>query len=266
VKSSSYLQSISLAMVALLVSPGQAQTGARHFDVASVKLVEFARGRTSLHADPGRIDYLGINIKTLVLKAYPVAAYQVVWPSNMADAYYDIRAEMPSDTTPEQLHAMLQALLAERLKVQIHHESRTLPVYTLEVSSKGLKMRQAASPRPPSSLVPGVAGSKEGWHLGVKLQGESSPVPYTVAELIQVFGFRLDRPMLDRTGLNGYYDVDLVVPRELQTDPNELQSGGWSTPAYFDALEKQLGLHVERQALTMDMLVVDHLERVPTEN
>ena len=268
-------------MLAWMVSPGQAQTDVSHFDVASVRLVEFARGRTSLRADPGRIDYSGIDVKTLVLKAYPVAAYQVVWPSNFPIAYYDVQAEMASDSRPAELHVMLQALLADRLKLQVHHESRVIPVYTLEVSGKGLKMRPATNPRSPTSLVPGVAGSKDGWHLGVNLPGETSPVPYTVAELIQVFGFRLDRPMLDRTGLNGYYDIDLFVPRELQADPaasaheggigqsepllSQPQSGGWSTPAYFDALDKQLGLRVERQAIPMDMLVVDLLERVPTE-
>jgi uncharacterized protein (TIGR03435 family) len=96
---------------------------------------------------------------------------------------------------------------------------------------------------------------------------------YTLLQLSQFFQNNLDRPMVDMTGLHGYYDIDLFIPRSLS--PDEGASGqatfarieeGWSDSAFFEAMEKQLGLKVEKKKVPVEFLVIDHLEAVPTVN
>jgi uncharacterized protein (TIGR03435 family) len=78
----------------------------------------------------------------------------------------------------------------------------------------------------------------------------------------------LDRVMVDKTGLDGYYDINLFIPPEIDahTEPDGTPSGNPGMQAYFDALDAQLGLKTETQTAPVEMLVIDHLERNPTEN
>ena len=77
--------------------------------------------------------------------------------------------------------------------------------------------------------------------------------------------------MVDKTGLEGYYDINLFIPPEMEAGNSSLDQSGRppvnpSVPTYFDSLEKQLGLKVETQLAPVEMLVIDHLEPVPTGN
>ena len=95
---------------------------------------------------------------------------------------------------------------------------------------------------------------------------------YTIRQLINFFSSNLDRPLVDMTGLEGYYDVNLFVERDRPPDdasaPPARGTGlvGWTNSAFFSAMESQLGLHIEKKTLPTRMLVIDHLERSPTEN
>ncbi len=82
---------------------------------------------------------------------------------------------------------------------------------------------------------------------------------FTIADLIQVFRKWLDHPMIDNTGLEGFYDLDLRVP----CGPDGCTDSSWNNSLFFNALETQLGLTVEQKTLPTKMLVVDHLNRIP---
>ena len=141
-------------MLATFPVPGNAQfpPGSPRFDVASVKPYKPVPGQRpqspTFHADAGRIEYHIAGIRELVLKAWPLADYAVAWPPWMCgkNPLFDVSATMPVDTTPEQLRLMLQGLLADRFKLTAHRETRDVPVYALEISSRGLKIRKAANP------------------------------------------------------------------------------------------------------------------------
>jgi uncharacterized protein (TIGR03435 family) len=220
-------------------------------------------------------------MRNLVLKAFPVENYQVVWPKWMEsqNAFYDISATMREGTTPQQLQLMLQSLLANRFKLSFHRETRDVKDYELEVSSHGLKIQP--SKNPPDSPGPytmqrdrnGLRLMQPAKEIVEQVGLDPAKSGYTIRRLINAFSARLDRPMIDMTGLEGDYDIELFVPFDLDA-PSELSStgrgsrmpGAWSNALFFEALEKQLGLTVKPRTGPVEMLVIDHLERIPTEN
>ena len=271
--------------VAFLLAPCLPAQQAPQFDVASVKLAAGAPSSFNpafRHSDPGRIDYHLIGIQELVCTAYSVEGYQVVWPAWVTNqrAFYDVSATIPAGTTKEQLPLMLQGLLADRFQLSSHWETRDTQVYVLGISSGGLKIHK--SEHPPDEHAPylGPYTNNEGWRLTSKrsktaaeeLGIEPGKSGYTIQQLSRFFRSYLDRPLLDMTGLEGYYDIDLFVPRDLPTDEGgapsaqAIGSAGWSNSSFFSALEKQLGLKVEKKTIPVRTLVIDRLEREPTAN
>jgi uncharacterized protein (TIGR03435 family) len=236
---------------------GQAGSGASpRFTLASLKLTNEPSHRNPpvFHTEAGRIDYRMIGTKSLVLKAWPLDWYQIVWPEGMPIAFYDVAATMPGRTTSEQLQLMLQRLLAERLGLRSHWETRNLPLYSLELSGRGLKIHKSLQTPPASSSL--VMQTNRSLHPTKRLPDSTA---FTIGELLQLFRKWLDRPMIDHTGLEGFYDVDLRVP----CGPDGCTDSSWNNSVFFDALEMQLGLKVEQKTLPTKMLVIDHLNRVP---
>jgi uncharacterized protein (TIGR03435 family) len=86
----------------------------------------------------------------------------------------------------------------------------------------------------------------------------------TLAQLLQTVGDGLDRPAVDQTGLTGEYDFKVEI--EWRRRPHAPPADPFDTgPTVFQALDK-LGLKLERKDLPFDVLVVDDLDKVPTEN
>src|ERR1051325_2584728 len=110
--------------------------------------------------DPGRIRYPFMSLKNLVMNAYDVKAFQITGPGWLDTERFDITATMAPETTKEQFRIMLQNLLAERFKLEIHRDTKELPMYTLVVGKNGPKMKESEAvpasntdgPAPPPPL------------------------------------------------------------------------------------------------------------------
>jgi len=142
---------------------------------------------------------------------------------------------------------MLRALLADRFKLVLHRQTLEMPVYS--VYAKHSRMVKV-SPRPD-----GNQGYDEPAHWAVRdlfiAAGSSAmQVPRLLAGINGMI-YELDRPMADKTGLEGYYSFSLHMPREPVTTMRDA----------FDAMEKQLGLTVEEDRVRTEMLVIDHVEK-----
>lgn len=230
-----------------------------------------------MNADAGRIEYRHFGLKGLIWVAYQVTLPQIVWPAWMANndaGIFDVSATFPPGTSEEQQHLMLQGLLADRFQMKVHHETRDAKVYALVVSGRGLKIHKSENPPDDRTLTISVRNGPDGFHLNDRLPNapESAPYGITVAKLVKYFnnGY-LDRVMVDETGLQGYYDINLFIPPGVDAGVPSLDTVGKppampEAPTYFDALEKQLGLKVETRVAAVEMLVIDHLDGVPTEN
>lgn len=194
-------------------------------------------------------------------------------------ALYLISAKAASAQTQGTLHGpMLQDLLEDRFRLKIRRETKEIPVYELKVARGGSRLRafqegsctpmdflKLASQFPPEPFPNLPPGQKYCTNLG---ENSGSTVKYTgqgmtLDELCKVVLSRmrvLDRPVIDKTGLTGRFDVRLVYS-EMAEDASDDPAG----LSIFAALEQQLGLKLEASKGPGEFLVIDHAER-PTGN
>jgi len=267
------------------------------FEVASVK-----RNRTGV--DPsqpmgggyqpgGRLHMVDLPLRGLIQFAYadhdsphwlPLPDSQVIGgPAWAKTDGYDIDAKPESKTDVKHMWLMLQTLLADRFHLALHRETRELPVYDLEPVKGGPKLPAAKDagcvsfpPGTPPHRVPGkvdcgyVSGPFRGSEAGLlHIQGRKVRVADLVRELTSI----LDRPVVDKSGSTGEFDLNLsFTPDETLVGFLGLLGPAGSRPAadpnspnIFAALEEQLGLKLVPTKGPVEVLVVDHAER-PTEN
>jgi uncharacterized protein (TIGR03435 family) len=147
---------------------------------------------------------------------------------------------------------MLQALLEDRFKLQVHHETRQGPVFAL------LFARSDRAPGPNfhrSSIdcaapPAGTRGCTS--RIG---QGRIAAAGTTIAQFAGLLPRFVDRVVIDSTGLMGRYDL------ELKWTPAPGESPSADGPSLFTALQEQLGLKLQSQQGPIDMLVIDHVEK-----
>ncbi len=256
----------------------------QQFEVASIRPASptSSRDRGHLFDDPGRVHGESVTMRTVLTRAFDVKQNDIDGPAWLDDAKFDVNAKIPAAATKDQVPAMLRQLLTERFHLATHKENRDMPAYVLTIAKGGIKFKQNHDPniKPmhPGDLGSGGEGARDrdGYpiippHLsggvGHSTEGvmKHTAVAMTMENLLRMIGVQLDRPlprMVDRTGLTGRYDFKLEY---LVTMPGQTQHefGG---PPITEAVEKQLGLHVEKMKVPVEMLIVDHIDRTPTEN
>jgi uncharacterized protein (TIGR03435 family) len=209
----------------------------------------------------------------------PLPASQVIGgPAWIDSEGYDIKVKPGTNTDPKLWWLMWQTLLTDRFKLKLHRETRDLPVYVLTAAQNGFKLpppKQADCVSfPPGTTpryIPGkvdcgyVAGPAIGLGLpGLGIEGRK----VRIADLSRQLALILDRPILDKTGFTGEFDVKLNFTPDaaLVGLPSELWGpADPSLPNIFAALEKQLGLQLTAARGPVEVLVIDHAER-PTVN
>ena len=153
---------------------------------------------------------------------------------------FDIVAKAAPETPRDQLMAMVQALLAERLKLALHSEQRQLSFLALVVGKNGPKLKESEG----TQGNPSIKGRIAAQHMSMQL----------LATLLSRFE---RQTVVDMTGLKGTYEFQLVWAPD--TDPG-------SGPSLFTAVQEQLGLRLEPRKGTLEVLVVDNAEKIPSEN
>ncbi|MGD0869847.1 MAG: TIGR03435 family protein [Bryobacteraceae bacterium] len=234
--------------------------GAPAFDVASIKPAPKQTGPgvyVNWSITPGRVNYENVSLTGILTRMYSLQSYQLVGPAWLSSDGWDIAATMPADTPRQRVWQMFETLLAERFKLTCHREDREMPVYALIVAKNGAKLKAAEQAGGLSGCRPAPAGTA----------CVSGNVPMDL--LASYFSRQLGRPVLDKTELKGPFIV------ELEWAPSELEQS-WPAAAWddaslpgssiFSALEEQLGLNLEARKAPVQVLVIDHCERVPTGN
>jgi bla regulator protein blaR1 len=155
---------------------------------------------------------------------------------------------LPGKERDARVMTMLQALLADRFKLAVHHESKEMPAYALVVSKGGHKMRPAT--REERECDPDAHPGCQGFNGGPEPKINARAVAIT--DLAKVLEIWSDRPIVDETGLEGLFDFDMPLPFPADADPN--------LPTLFTALD-QIGLKLESRKMPVDILVIDHVER-----
>jgi len=254
------------AIVPLLAAAALAQTPPPSFDVASVKPNTIGtnggrgRGRGSeiTRTSPVSLTMQNIRLSSAIAWAYDVKDYQVSGPAWVDEERYDIAAKAAAPCSDSNLKLMLRSLLAERFGLAFHRETKELPVYVLLIAKGGIKFHESASVGE-MQLTP-VRG-----RMSVDVQRAS------VSEAVDLLSKPLRRPVLDMTGLTGRYDLKLdLAPYLSDQEPG----AGVTRPVgiaevesvLITAIQDQLGLKLEPRKAPIDLLVIDHAEKVPVEN
>ena len=219
---------------------------------------------------------------------------------------FDIQAAPPADYQPEPFVAcigldcpltkaqiMMQGLLVDRFQLKSHRETRELPVYELTIAKSGFKLKEvpapalprpgaAPPPPPPPPPPPGTAPPTDPAALPTPPPGGLMTVgtgmaasAVQVASLASALSQLLGRPVIDKTGIKGYYDFKFVFSREgipnnaPAPPPPAGPAAGLDAsdpmPSIFTSSQERLGLKLDSSKGPVEVLVIDSVSR-PTEN
>jgi uncharacterized protein (TIGR03435 family) len=238
--------------IGLLVAAVVALAQPAEFEVAAIKPgtppQEIGRtsSRTSVDTDTGHFQYTNVTLKEMVRRAHNVQSYQVSGPGWLETERFDVEAKFAPGSTVEQVRGMLQALLADRFHMVIHRETRELPAYALTASAPKLKAIENSGDNLSSST------SRTGGRLSAKT---------TMRGFAEYLSQRVDRPVLDQTGLSGGFEFTLDW-----SDDSADTTGAAAGPSIFTAVQEQLGLKLNATKGPVETIMVDKIDRVPTEN
>ena len=255
--------------------------------------------------DIGNISMMALICKAYDVKAYQVSGPSWMQGAGVTGLRFDIVANLPEGATKDQVPQMLQNLLAERFKLAIHRDSKDQAVYAMVLGKGPLKIKESAAPpaAPDGSAPnPAVTGSSsvnisqtKGGAVVSDGTGKSqkmTPSPDGKSMLFEITGATLaemaegltpmaDHPILDMTGLTGKYDMKLEismqdllaaaraagadVPPAAGGDPTKAAEASDPGGSLFTSIQA-LGLKLEPRKTAMSQIVVDHVEKAPTEN
>jgi uncharacterized protein (TIGR03435 family) len=187
------------------------------------------------------------SLRECIALAYGISPdrdYALTGPPWIGTERYDIVAKVPPETPRPQVLRMLGALLAERFQLRLHRENKNLRVYLLTVARNGAKLKAVPGPEDSFTFGPG--------HISVKAESMDE-----LANKLSRPIFGLGTPVMNSTGLAGLFDFTLDWASD------NVSSDG---PSIFSALQEQLGLKLVASRSTVEVLVIDRVERIPAEN
>jgi uncharacterized protein (TIGR03435 family) len=253
------------------------------FEVASVKANKSGSERApSMILPGGRFTATNNTVRSLILNAYGISSSPYLLeggPGWIDSARYDIEAKATALAIPagtpnrvlwEKTRLMLRTLLADRFKLSIRRETKEMPGYQLVVGKNGPKLSKSDMDCGSSvTACHGFSGNP------TRLTGTA----VDMYDLASIFGSYSDRPIVDRTGVTGLFDIKLQwnpfttepprendVPRSPAAEAREGPRPDLSTlPTLFGALEQQLGLRLEAHKGPVEIYVIERVER-PSEN
>jgi uncharacterized protein (TIGR03435 family) len=240
------------------VPTGSTAAPATQFEVASVKMVDSRPhpvedlvkgiGATSMNSYPtSRVALHNASMKLLLNIAYQTDQRYIEGAPGWSDTQlYDVDAKVEGDDqlTYSEMKPLLQGLLEQRFHLQVHRITKPVSGYAMVVANGGPKLQTAAH-QASNRYAQMMSNRVDAWSVSAD----------TFAGILS---HPVGDPVIDKTGLTGVYDITLKFAP--MTDPNSL------LPSIFTAVQEQLGLKLQPQKVPTNFLVIDHVDREPTEN
>jgi uncharacterized protein (TIGR03435 family) len=258
---------ISLGLLHPPPSHAQPQAAPLSFDVASVKALTQSWFETAPKRSGGRITWT-TDLWYLIGYAYRLQPYRISGPIPGSDSQfvYRVDATTAAAATDDQVRLMLQSLLADRFKMVAHRVTKDVDGYRLSIAKGGLRIREAKAGDQPPPLPEGFgkaadAAAMEGRlvaHMPTAGMVEIAGRGVSMAQFAEALQRQLGAAVWDETGLTGKYYFELRYARE------HAPAGADAPP--IDAAIPELGLKLEKHKGPVEMLVVDSIEKKPTEN
>ncbi len=226
---------------------------AQSFEVASIKLSNDASTGSDIDSDNNIFKARNVTLSKLIAMAYGIEEYRVEGPWRLGSERYDVDAKFPAGVPmvgpkgDEAFRAMMQDMLTNRFGLVVHNSQKTLSVYGLVVAKSGLKISEVKEGSSSSN-------SRNNLYFGTGV---------TMSRFAQFLSRVADLPVVDMTGLKGFYTFTL----DWTPDPSALVPGenpAWE--ALREAMESKLGLRCENRKTPIEIVVVDHAKKAPTAN
>ena len=245
---------IRLLLAVLLAFP---VAGADHpeFEVATVKRSPPPEGDAiNINLGSvrnGKVTFANASLSDCLKFAYGlVSDAQISSPDwvKSREVRFDIVAQPPAGTPDDQIPLMLQALLADRLKLKVHREPKDLSFLALVQRKNGPKFH--ASTAPPATPT------------GTQYGGRIASTRISMERLALLLSRFERQTVLDRTGLDGFYELKL----DWTPDDGRAAATDNPGPSLYTAVQEQLGLKLEPSKGPVEIIVVDNAEKVPADN
>lgn len=233
--------------------------------VSTVRPTQHGSGMSLLQFLPDGIRIENVPLQSILVVAFGMQDDRISGSPEWAKSErFDIEAKVDdSDVaklrtlTIEQRHAMLIPLLVDRFDLKFHYEQRDLPIYNLVIAKGGSKLKESKAEFTER-------------HFGPTGRGQLESIGTPLRALIPVLSRQVGRTVFDKTGLTGLYDYTLLWTPEdrFGVFPNESNgdADSASKPDLSTALREQLGLKLEPQKGPVEVVVIDHLNRLPSVN
>ena len=224
------------------------------FEVASVKRVTSGPNPgdipRNMDNSPGHFAMYNVPLRYVISWAYNLKDYEIVGPEWIkGEERYDLVAKAAGPVPADQIPLMVRALIVDRFQMKSHTERKELSCYVLVPGKGAAKLKEA-----PPDGQPAISSSPAG------VTFHNQPVSRFTFMLTR----RLDRPVLDLTGLKGIYDftIDLSGVGFGGNPPPEGSTG----PSVFTAVQNDLGLKLEGRKQPIDILIIDSVQKIPVQN
>jgi uncharacterized protein (TIGR03435 family) len=262
------------------------------FEASTVRPNKTGANRVMMRMVPGGIwDASNVTLESMIRLAYRLQEFQLVGgPGWIYTDRFDIQAQSAQGVAPGQFGERMQSLLSDRFNLQVHRETRELPIYALVVADNDASRGKALIPAsvdcvafardraanargaaaPPPQQRPGERPTCGMMTGPGRLAGGGVTMEQLASSLAQYTG----RMVLDRTGLSGNYDYELRFAHEPALrgrgpggglpEPEPVNAEAPGAPSIFAAVHEQLGLKLDPQRAPVDVLVIDSAVQ-PTE-
>jgi len=273
-----------------MIAVADAQTGPR-FEVTSVKpiLEQPVGSAAGVQFSQRYARFSNVSLKDFVGFAFGMRMQQIIAPDWLGSVRFEIAGTLPETYKPADMPAMMQALLEDRFHMRAHREKREFAVYGLEVAPGGIKLPRADEPTLADGPFTVTANSAAGGGTAIDLgNGATLTIgnnridarKVTMFQLTETLSRFVDRQVLDRTALTGRYDVTIELsPDDFRAAMfRSAIAGGDGLPpqalrllensslsAIPDAL-KSLGLLLQPRRAPLEVVVIDSIDKTPTEN
>ena len=199
--------------------------------------------------DANRLVASNVSARSLIEAGFGVKTYQVFGsPGWLNTERYDVEATAEHSVTQVQMMEMLRNLLAERLMLSVHRDTKDIPVFVLTVAKGGSKIIASVPDDHPQVLF-SMSGPK------MLLTGVKAPLSLLTPWLTSILS-GTSRPVLDQTGLIGAYDFKMEwLPDDASSD------AATAGASIYSAIQEQLGLRLNAQTAPFEVLMIDHVER-----
>jgi uncharacterized protein (TIGR03435 family) len=233
------------------------------FDVASIRPSDpDEKGGWARFLPGGRFEVLNAQLIFVIEEVYGVRDFQIVdapkWIVDWNTARFKIEAKAEGVASQDRLRLMAQNLLEDRFQLKLHRETRDLPVYVLTQGKDGVKVKVTPDNGRPRGSG-GIESVERGW-----IRGENVSMEFFISSLSR----RTDRPVLNRTNYTEAFTFSLQWADEGSSGRGAAGDDAqpdMARPSLFTAVQEQMGLKLVPQKASVEVLVIDHVER-PSEN